>query len=550
MKRIWISALFLSLAAVAGAQEWTDALTLSDNDYQGTARSLGMGNAMTAVGGDLGSLTLNPAGSAVAGYSQFTITPGMGFSTVVSQGSLEDNSGNLIGFQDRVHEQMGRFKVPNIGLMMVYDTHNNSGLKRVSFGVVGNMTRDYTNRIRATGTNWSTSLAASLASQADGYPESVLAGDYNQSGIPSWETLAGYQAGLFRPVAGYDALYAGLTERVQENGDRSVAGTFGQEYLLQRSGFRYDLLMNFGLDFNDKFYLGANVGVVSLIYRSDETRSERNTLGLDFPNGFQSLNARSSFQDTGSGVYMKVGFIARPFAGLRIGAAIQTPTLLEIQEEYAVEASAVSQDYSKTRRIPPYDNDEWFYNLTSPFRANAGIAYTFGQVAMLSADYEYCDYRGMRLSMYDDYDYNFSYANMDIRDLTGPVHALRAGMELKPSPSLAIRVGYNLTTGAQYNKLEYNEDTQQDEVVPLSDGERIDQIRTAVTFGLGYSSPGSFYADFAVRFQYLPNEYITPYYYYFRDQNGSLKKDWGVAVPEICAQSALCNALVTLGWRF
>ena len=82
MKRI-LAAVFLSaLALQAGAQDWSDALNYAENDYLGTARSVGMGNAMTAVGGDLGSLTFNPAGSAVASYSQFTITPGLSISTV------------------------------------------------------------------------------------------------------------------------------------------------------------------------------------------------------------------------------------------------------------------------------------------------------------------------------------------------------------------------------------------------------------------------------------------------------------------------------------
>ena len=51
MKRI-LAAVFLSaLALQAGAQDWSDALNYAENDYLGTARSVGMGNAMTAVGG-------------------------------------------------------------------------------------------------------------------------------------------------------------------------------------------------------------------------------------------------------------------------------------------------------------------------------------------------------------------------------------------------------------------------------------------------------------------------------------------------------------------
>ena len=192
MKKILAVAFLSALALQAGAQSWTDALNFSDNDYLGTARSVGMGNAMTAVGGDLGSLTFNPAGSAVASYSQFTITPGLSFSTVTAKGSLVDDAGYPNGFENSYRTRYGRMNIPNFGVMMVYDTRNRSGLKRVSFGIVGNVTRDYTNRLRADGTNANTTLAGSLASQADGFSPEVLSGDFYAKNIPSWETMAGY----------------------------------------------------------------------------------------------------------------------------------------------------------------------------------------------------------------------------------------------------------------------------------------------------------------------------------------------------------------------
>ena len=534
MKRI-LAAVFLSAMALqAGAQGWTDALNISENDYLGTARSVGMGNAMTAVGGDLGSLTFNPAGSAVASYSQFTITPGLSISTVTAQGSLSE------GFEDKYRTRNNRMGMPNFGAMMVYDTRNKRGLKRVSFGIVGNVTRDYTNRVRATGTNSTTTLAGSLASQADGYSTDILNGSFYGSNIPSWETMVGWQGGLFEQI---DGAYVGITESLLDNGDIVLTDKIGQNYGLERKGSKYDLLMNFGLDFNDRFYFGANLGITSLTYRNDETRSEEALTGIDYGNEFKSLRIRSSYLDNGTGLYAKVGFIARPFDGFRIGAAIQTPTLITVRETYQLEASSVAENKPMSQSSP---TDEWFYNVISPWHANVGIAYTIGQFGLVSADYEYTDYRSMRLSAaYDDnYYYDFSDANLDIKDFTGPVHALRLGAEIKPAPALALRVGYNLTTGAQYNTL-----ADSDRVVSLTSDERKAQLRTAVSFGVGYSSPRSFFADFALRFQYLPNEYFTPYWYYYTD-NGKSYVDDSVVTPEICGQSALCNALLTLGWRF
>jgi hypothetical protein len=526
MKKIIAAVFLLSLALQAGAQGWTDALNFSENDYLGTARSVGMGNAMTAVGGDLGSVTFNPAGSAVASYSQFTITPGLSISTVTAQGSLGE------GFEDVYRTRKGRMGLPNFGAMMAYDTHNKRGLRRVTFGVVGNVTRDYTNKLRATGTNVNTTLAGSLASQAVGYSVDALNGSFYQPNIPSWETMVGWQGGIFEQLGGS---YVGITESLLDNGDIVLTDKIGQYYGLDRKGSKYDVLMNFGLDFNDKFYVGANIGITTLSYRNDETRSEEALAGINYGNDFQSLRVRSAYYDDGSGLYAKVGFIARPFSGFRIGAAIQTPTLMQVRETYELEARSLAEGVEMSQSSPV---DEWFYNVISPWRANVGVAYTIGKFGIVSADYEYTDYSSMRLSASydDDYYYDFSDANLDIKDFAGPVHAIRLGAEIKPAPELALRVGYNLTTGAQYNTFDNGR------VVPLTSEERIAQLRTAVSFGAGYSSPGSFFADFAVRFQYLPNEYITPYWYYNTDEP--------VVTPEICGQSALCNALLTLGWRF
>ena len=275
MKKILTFAFLRSLALQAGAQGWTDALTFSENDYLGTARSVGMGNAMTAVGGDLGSLTFNPAGSAVAGYSQFTITPGLSFSTVTAEGSLGD------GFQDAYKTRKGRMGLPNFGAMMTYDTRQTRGLKRITFGVVGNVTRDYTSKLRASGSNSSTTLAGSLASQAVGYSVDVLDGGYYQSNMPSWEAMVGWKSGIFEEL---DGQYVGLTECILDNPTHDVVLTdrINQYYGTERRGSKYDLLMNFGMDFNDRFYLGANIGITTLTYRCDETRSEEAVPGIDY----------------------------------------------------------------------------------------------------------------------------------------------------------------------------------------------------------------------------------------------------------------------------
>ena len=100
-----------------------DALRFSENNYEGTARTMAMGNAFTALGGDLGSISINPAGSAVARYSQVTITPGVAISANTSGGTSPDY------FQRNYRTPMGRFSMPNIGFTINFDTYRSSGIK-------------------------------------------------------------------------------------------------------------------------------------------------------------------------------------------------------------------------------------------------------------------------------------------------------------------------------------------------------------------------------------------------------------------------------------
>ena len=79
MKRI--KTLLITIAilspSVMMAQGAYDALRFSQNFYEGTARTISMGNAFTALGGDLGAISINPASSGVYKYSVLTFTPSL-----------------------------------------------------------------------------------------------------------------------------------------------------------------------------------------------------------------------------------------------------------------------------------------------------------------------------------------------------------------------------------------------------------------------------------------------------------------------------------------
>lgn len=556
MKKIITIVLGASLAFSAAAQTWQDALLFSENNYSGTARGVAMGNALTAIGGDAGSLTFNPAGSATTSYSQFMITPGV----TLSLSNTRPSADNLEAYHGQsVNNTYARMKLPNVGFILNMDTGRRSGLKRMSFGAVINSTNNFTGRYKSAGVNGDNSYAASLASSADGFAESVLSnGDWYYSGdpsrMPAWVDMTGYRSGMFNAVTGRDGAYVALTEIIDEKGDFRLAAPVYQQYGQQSYGTKTDAILNFAMNFSDRFYVGANLGITALRYALSEFWSEAPENVLDFPTirysdgttaQFESLRMNRKYRLDGTGVYFKLGALWRPVGGLRVAAAIQTPTILNLTERYGYSGEVrLSGKYGGEASSP---EDEWIYALVTPFRANLGVAYTLGSKAVLSADYEFVHYGQSRFrSRTSDYGYadgSFSDVNMDIKDLLGASHQFRLGGEYKVNPLLSLRAGYNLTTGAQ----RYYEDG-----LPLSTEDRLAQLKHSISGGVGFSF-GSAFVDVALRARFVPSDYVIPYNYYYAPNASQYYYkvvDDSILTPEIVVKSTLVDALVTLGWRF
>ena len=537
--------LLMAAAAVAHAQNAYDALTFSESNYEGTARSVAMGNAFTALGGDLGAVTINPAGSAVAGYSQFTITPGFTISTNTAQGVSPYDDGSLPYFERQMKSSRSRFNLPNIGMTFNWETGRKTGIKNMTFGFVVNKTASWDADIYASGKNSTTSFMGQMAAEATemGYLGADLnAGDAYD--FMPWKMVAGYQSGMISTFGGYDDQYVGASELIFTNpntGNDEIAlgGTLDQAYGRRVTGGRYDYAINFGANVSDFLYLGANLGVNTLDYNYSEYFKESavdpSDFEINYEDGgsvyFESMKYNYSYSASGSGVYAKIGFILTPVGGLRIGAAVQTPTLTNINESWRTSASTSFSDKSFSgSSSSPYGENS--YTLRSPMKANFGLAYTLGTLGVVSADYELCNYGGMRFdgSAYDrDY---FDEVNSDIRERFGLGHTFRAGVEVRPSAALSLRAGYNLITSSEMYDVW---------------GEPLKRTKTQnVSFGLGYSSKKSFFADVAVRTTLLPDEYFMPYADYIYDEDGYVS----APTPEILNHQSLWKVLFTIGWRF
>ena len=203
--------------------------------------------------------------------------------------------------------------------------------------------------------------------------------------------------------------------------------------------------------------------------------------GKDMTNYLSSDNTYK-LNTKATGVYAKVGFIALPTEHLRIGAAIQTPTLYQISESWRYFASACYEN-------PTYDGEamstlgEYNYNLRSPYVFNAGIAYTLPGVGLFSLDYELTDYSVMK---YKDVDQFYSEStswdrtNLINRTFCGSSHAVRTGIEVKPLPVLAIRAGYSILTDPE----KYWDDEKGNRVTAETPCRPPDQLSHSILFAL------------------------------------------------------------------
>jgi len=562
MKKIaLLFGIVLGTASVVSAQTMYDALTFSETDYYGTARSLALGNAMTAIGGDLGSIGINPAGSAVNSFSTFSFTPGL--SKVTTSSSVDGNAGTTDG--------KTRFMFPNSGFVLNFDTGNRRGVTRLSMGFLVSGTSNHLNRQNAfISGNSKTSMLGSFAAGATGikYDDLLVNDPYNSTSYP-WNTVMAANSGMIATFDGKTDEWLGATEMIDGEGYISVAGPLYQRSTVESKGSMNDVIMNAGLDINDKLFLGLNIGIPTMNYSYNEvfveTAKNPSDFLIEYDDGtstyFKNSRYEYGYRASVSGIYAKLGVIAVPFKNFRIGAAIKTPTAMTIEEQWQVSGKINYADGSNSSSTSPAG--EWAYNFRSPFEANFGAALTLGSFGFISADYELTDFSVMKYSemSFDEFSSSadpYYVVNRLNKLFCGVQHSLRLGVEVKPVPSFAFRAGYTMMTsplrvwtddmGLKVDAAEYEAyfDEFENGVYNLVSSETSGYTKNSISLGFGYSSPGSFFADFAFRYYDAATSDMKPYADYIFDDKGAVE----VASPTIGTKRSLVDALFTFGWRF
>lgn len=524
MKKIAFSLATAFLCALSmQAQTTYEAANLLGGDLAGTARYVGMGGAMSALGADISTIRTNPAGIGLYRSCDLMATfGGVG---------ITQKTGNYTNFQPR-----GTFD--NFGLVIA-SKHSNEGILRfVNFGFNYQRVKDFNGKMNWSGNLNGLSQTAQMAHQA--FLNDPAIGDaffdqsnelwgfthhnYYDDANYGWLSLLGVDGRLIdKDVVYSDEFYP------------SIAG----EYIGKESGHIGEYDFNLSFNFVDQVYLGATLGITDVYYAYNSVYRE------DFEDGNYTLE--NWYKTKGTGYSLRLGAIIRPIeeSSFRIGLSASTPTFYSHLTDYN---SAIVSTTLYDAGVDEYGNvadvqyqmdtmsEDAFggdcytkYTNIAPGNVNVSLGYTLESGLALGAEWEYTDYSAVRL--YEGDGRENTTINQHTKDNLCGQHTFRVGLEKKFFDSLYARLGYNYATGG------YKSDAWK--MIPINSVQTNTDYKNILntnTFSGGIGFRGEvFYADLALAYS-TRNADFYPF------ENVNLK-----AIP---MTRNMFKGIVTMGFRF
>ncbi|HIY49249.1 MAG TPA: outer membrane protein transport protein [Candidatus Barnesiella excrementavium] len=471
-----------------------DALKYSQQDIRGTARYMGMAGAFGALGGDITTLSQNPAGIGV--YRNSDIAATIDLSNQVS-------SVNTAGVKSS--DNKFKFSCNNFGFVWTV-RFNQQALKNLNFGFAYNKQKSF-DRIYKTsysGITGASSLSSYIAALSEGYSANAFSDDgssYNPYDQSPWLNVLGYQSYLISPKSTANNTWSGIV------GSGSEAT--GDLYVREKGSID-EYNFNIGGNIYDVFYWGIGLTVTDFSYDLQSGYGESLTNGylpgdegvVVAPNASGWYLMQNMLHTNGSGVKANLGVIMRATNNFRLGFAFHTPNYYKMTDTYI---ASVKYDFNQNgtsyNDLAETPNGSYSYEFQSPWRMIASAAYVFGQGGILSFDYEYTASSGM--SFDDPYSVDMFYnTNREISEMLSPVHTFKIGGELRITPQFSARLGYAYQTSPV--KSEYRSG-REIPTVGTSTIFTLDRETNYFTVGLGYRF-SNVYVDLAYMHRYRSSD--------------------------------------------
>lgn len=492
--------LFLSIASQA--QTPYELEKISSPDLTGTARYVGMGGAMSALGADMSVATTNPAGLAL--YRRGDVSLGAGLLSGAEQNDFAHHSGTQILFN-------------HLGFVQAYNLDSGDGLQSVVVGLQYQRVKDFNRNVFVGGSTGGTTQLGQLNYLYENYLDTP-----------------GSQA----------ALNAGLI------------GNFGNETPFENSSTSYQsnskqwggisqYNANIAANINDRVYFGVNVALNDLNYHSYKEYTE-------FGNNGQIYTTMTDRSISGVGVQVGFGVVVRPIedSPFRFGISVNTPTYyesLKAKTNHGLEYNNIVYSGTNGGTIL----SDYKFNLRTPWRFNLSLGHTFDNVLAVGAEYEYANISSSKVSYGDfcnDDDYDDYNLNYNTEDALRGVHTFKLGAELSVLPEMKVRVGYNFVSSPTYSNSFLNPEVDSrlyECCYPETDFTNLSAINR-FTCGLGFAFD-KMYVDMAYQYQHQ-----TGKFYAYDDQYASVGAG-GRYVSYLAPQKtdlSKHNFQITLGYRF
>ena len=530
MRKLYFVLSMGCLATGAFAQSAIDAYRFSQPDLRGTARFMGMGGAFGALGGDLSTLSQNPAGIGVYRSNElgFTLDLDVQKSTSDARG-LKTSDNQTKFYLDNIGGvatiRLGSSVIPNLNFGFTYN-------KAVSFN------RRYKGSIDKLQTSMSNYIAGIANNQELTVPDVETTDTYdpynpNDGGIQApWLAILGYDSYLINPKGNPNN-----PSWMGQFGDRT-SGKANFDVTERGSVDEYNIA--FGGNISNVVYWGMNFDIINFDYRLDSGYGEDLTGAYVYNPTTENVAAtdsrwrmRNAYRANGTGFNYQLGVIVKPIQELRLGLAFHTPTWYNLTETYS--AGTSMQYYGQNLSASTNDGypGSQDYNFNSPWKVIASVAGVIGSKFIISADYEWNGYKTMKFSEANnyyggdgywddpwDYDYYsvtpaslnndpYAYENEDIKNVYRHTDTFRIGAEYRVTPSFSVRAGYSHVSSPVESKAKNNDMTIF--TAGTIPNYRFDNDTNYITCGLGYRHKG-FYIDLAYVYKQMTSEYhaFTP----------------------------------------
>ena len=427
MKKIFINVCALLTCVVSvHAQETYENTRLVDNDLNGTARYVGMGGAMEALGADISTMGTNPAGIGLFRRSVASASFGL-----VTQDQASD-----FKYGDKT-----KMSFDQAGFVYAMRSGRRSFM---NFGFNYHKSKNF---------NYILSTADHLSGASQNKLSFIKAlGDVDRTGVT--EVNINESSGAYRGTNYFtsqlDNLY--YNALMMTNGNLYYNDASSYTFDRANTGYIGEYDFNMSGNINDRVYLGLTVGIHDVHYKGQSLYSEQLLNAADHAIG--DVTVSDERRITGVGYSVSAGVIFRPVEAspFRIGLYVTSPPWYDLTTRNYTYLINNSQVEGANPRY--YANESYDYKVYTPWKFGVSLGHTVDNFLALGATYEYADYGSLDSRVNDGsyvdyfgdiYDQSHSDDNMNrhTKATLKGVSTLKVGAEVKLPANFTLRAGYN-----------------------------------------------------------------------------------------------------------